>query len=248
MNRKTYIVGALVLTFGRFSVGADMCSATAGAVDDRSETTYTGMVLETTNVSRYTYVQIDTGREKIWAAGPACVVKAGDRVSFTGGVPNKNFSSPVLKRKFEELYFVGQIVPAGSASPAVGATKLPLGHPAITGKGEAVGTTLSAEVIQKPAGGNTVAEVWAGKAELSGKQVVIRAKVIKVSPKILGKNWLHLRDGTGAEGANDLVVTTKAEVSVGDVITVRGTLNTEKDFGSGYRYDVIMEDATVITK
>ena len=194
-------------------------------------------------------MQIDTGKEKIWAAGPVVAVKVGDSVSVDAGLANKNFYSPTLKRKFDELFFVEAITPAGSACPVgeVGDPALPAGHPSLTAAGDTAATNTVIEAIQKPEGGKTVAEVWAQKSTLSGKQVVVRAKVVKVIHKVMDRNWLHLRDGTGGEGMNDLVVTTKAMATVGQVVTVSGLLNTDKDFGSGYRYDVILEDATVTT-
>ncbi len=209
---------------------------------------FSGVVLATTNASRYTYVQLDTGKETLWAAGPVFEVKVGDRVSVEGGMLAKNFKSKVLNRTFAELYLAGSITQAGSpgAVLAGGGMKLPSGHPVITGKEAAAVEALP--VIQKPEGGKTVAEIWAGKAALAGTTVVVRGKVVKATSKIMGLNWLHLRDGTGAEGQNDLTVTTKNEVRAGDVITVSGTLNTNKDFGSGYQYDVIMEEATVLAK
>jgi hypothetical protein len=62
---------------------------------------------------------------------------------------------------------------------------------------------------------------------------------------IMGKNWLHVKDGSGTPGSDDLVVTTQIEAKIGDTVLVNGTLVTDKDFGSGYRYDVIVEDAEV---
>ena len=90
-----------------------------------------------------------------------------------------------------------------------------------------------------------MAEVHAGKASLAGKPVKVRGKVVKVSTGIMGKNWLHLRDGTGEAGSNDLTVTTAATAQVGDVVVVTGTVTVDKDFGSGYRYAVLIEDAQV---
>lgn len=248
MQKKLIVVGALVLTMGRFAMGADMCAA-AGQMTGNAESSFSGIVLETTNASRYTYVQINTGKETIWAAGPVFEVKVGDRVSVEGGMPAKNFKSKVLNRTFEDLYLAGSITLAGStnALPAGGSMTLPAGHPVVTGKGGAM-ASADMPVIQKPDGGKTVAEIWAGKTALAGKTVLIRAKIVKITPKVLGMNWLHLRDGSGVDGSNDLVVTTKAEVHVGEVVTVKGTLNTDKDFGAGYKYDVILEDATVIAK
>lgn len=93
----------------------------------------------------------------------------------------------------------------------------------------------------------TVAEVFANGKELDGKTAVIRGKVVKVSRAIMGKNWIHLKDGSGddAKGTGRLVVTSQDLPAVGDVVTARGTLHKDKDFGAGYRYDMIMEDASV---
>ena len=236
-------VMAMTLTSVRPSLGADMCPASG---TEPAGSSITGTVVETMNASRYTYVQIDTGKEKIWAAGPTAAVKVGDGVSIGVSQPNKNFYSPTLKRKFDALYFVEAITPSGSACPvgATGAPALPPGHPAIPMAGEKSATN-AVEAIQKPEGGKTVAEIWDAKSALSGKPVVVRAKVIKFTPNIMGLNWLHLRDGTGSEGRNDLTVTTKSVVTVGQVVTASGLLSTGKDFGAGYKYDVIMEDATV---
>lgn len=251
MRSRLLVLGAMAVTLTAvtFPVGAAMCAATAEGTEGATGATIQGTVVETTNASRYTYVQIDTGKEKIWAAGPMVAVKVGDSVSIAAGEPNKNFHSPTLKRTFTELYFVGAISPAGGACPtgAADAPALPPGHPELKIAAGGASSNVAPEVIQKPEGGKTVAEIWANKSELSGKSVVIRAKVVKVIPKVMGMNWLHLRDGTGIEGRNDLTVTTKAIVKVGQVITASGLLSTDKDFGSGYKYDVIMEEATVTT-
>ena len=61
----------------------------------------------------------------------------------------------------------------------------------------------------------------------------------------MGKNWIHIQDGTGAKGTNDLTITTKNIVKLGDIILVEGTLELDKDFGSGYKYDIIIEDAKI---
>lgn len=247
MHKKSIIFVMMLMAAGRLSMGADMCSA-AGEMSGKAEASFSGVVLQTTNASRYTYVQINTGKETLWAAAPAFEVKVGDRVAVEGGMLTKNFTSKVLNRKFDELYMAGAIVPAGSAGAvqATGAATLPEGHPVLAGMGAKVPVAKLA--IQKPEGGKTVGEIWAGKAGLAGKTVVVRAQVVKVSTKIMGKNWLHLQDGSGAEGQNDLVVTTLAEVKVGDVVTVSGPIHTDKDFGAGYKYDVIMEDATIVVK
>ena len=83
--------------------------------------------------------------------------------------------------------------------------------------------------------------------KLKDKPVVVRGKVVKYNPGIMGKNWIHLRDGTGSEASstNDILVTTMHEAKLGDVVTVKGTVRANKDFGGGYAYKVLVEDATL---
>jgi len=93
----------------------------------------------------------------------------------------------------------------------------------------------------------TVSEAYENAGKLDKKTVVVRGKVVKVSKGIMGKNWVHLRDGSGdaEKGTNNLVVTTQDLPNVGAVVTAKGTLHKDKDFGAGYKYRVIVEEATV---
>jgi hypothetical protein len=97
----------------------------------------------------------------------------------------------------------------------------------------------------KAKNGKTVAEVYAAREDLAGKPVLVRGRVVKFFPKIMGKNWVHLQDGSGSEGTNDLTVTTDTMVKVGDLVLVSGMVSVDRDFGHGYSYTVILEDAEV---
>lgn len=100
--------------------------------------------------------------------------------------------------------------------------------------------------IAKAEGGKTVAELYAGKDELAGQKVTVRGKVVKTNASIMDRNWLHVRDGSGDENTNDLTVTTAAPLpKVGDTVVVTGQVALNKDFGMGYMYPVILEDATL---
>ena len=105
----------------------------------------------------------------------------------------------------------------------------------------------SVEHITPPPGGLSIADVWATRKSLAGKQVVVRGKVMKFNGGILGRNWVHLQDGSGSpsDRTHDLVVTTAAEVKVGDIVTMSGVLATGVDIGAGYAYDAILEKAVV---
>ncbi len=126
--------------------------------------------------------------------------------------------------------------PATAAAP-----QMPAGHPTAE-----PGAEVDLSGIAKAEGGKTVAEVFAEKDALAGQPVTVRGKVVKVNAGIMGKNWLHVRDGSGAEGTNDLTVTTAGTLpAVGDTVVVTGPVTLNKDFGMGYTYDVIVEDAAV---
>jgi hypothetical protein len=93
----------------------------------------------------------------------------------------------------------------------------------------------------------TVAEVWAQRGRLKGKRVAIRGRVANFNEEIMSRNWLHLRDGTGDPGKdNDLTITSRDKPAVGNVVVIRGTVSVDKDFGAGYAYPVIIEDAEVV--
>jgi hypothetical protein len=203
----------------------------------------TGKVLETMDASGYTYIQVDTGSETFWAAAPQFAVKAGDDVVVPEGMPMENFPSKTLNRTFDMVYFVPSVlVGGGETLPGV----LPAEHPQINGSKtvvDAAGVDLSGITVAE--GGQTVADIFAKKADLAGKTVKVRGKVVKFSSGIMGKNWIHLQDGTGAAGTNDLTVTTSVTAKMGDTVTASGLLVIDKDFGYGYAYDVIIEDAAV---
>ncbi len=199
----------------------------------------TGKVVETMNSGGYTYVQVDDGRKKIWAAAPQFAVAVGDQVVVPEGVPMTDFHSKTLERTFDVVYFVADIQVLGSRSAK---EQIAAAHGAA---GQAAAPAVDLSNIKKAAGGHTVAELFANKASLAGKEVVVRGRVVKSTPEVMGKNWLHIRDGSGDSGSNDLTVTTSAAADVGKTVLVRGKLSTDKDFGAGYRYDIIIEDATV---
>lgn len=96
-------------------------------------------------------------------------------------------------------------------------------------------------------GACTVADLYAKAAVLDKTKVIVRGQVVKVSTGIMNRNWIHLRDGSGdqAKGTHNLVVTSQDRPAVGDVVTASGTLAKDRDFGSGYRYPVIIEDAGI---
>ncbi len=193
-----------------------------------------GVVLETLNVDSYTYLRLKTKDGEVWAAVPTTGVKKGAQVTIGNAMTMDNFESKTLKKKFDKIVF-GQIVDP-NAKPAAPLAAAPAASAPVIKVAKATGPDAK-----------TVAEVFTGKAALKDKTVLVRGQVVKVSVGILGKNWLHLRDGSGsaADGSNDIVVTTKDEPAVGDIVNAKGTVRTDVNVGSGYNYAVLIEDASV---
>lgn len=207
----------------------------------------TGKVLETMDSGGYTYAHLDLGAMgKVWAAGPLTKLEVGSTVGFKGGTEMRGFESKTLNRTFDSIYFVEAFQGGGAPAPAA-APAAPAGAASMPAQAGAPHPSPTVDVgsIAKAEGGLTVEEVFAQAAALNGKEVVLRAKVVKYNGGIMGKNWLHVQDGTGAAGTNDLTVTTSAPAELGQVLLIKGTLATGKDFGAGYKYAVLIEDATL---
>jgi hypothetical protein len=212
----------------------------------------TGTVAETMNAANYTYVLLDTGKEKIWFAGPGCAVKAGDKLSLPTGMLKENFTSKTLNRTFEKIYFVESILPKTGSQPVCAITPAQQStdvSPAVEDGSSHIAAPSPAGAdfsgIIKPAGGKTVAEIYADKKNLAGKTVTLRGKVVKYTAEIMGKNWVHVQDGTGTEDSHDLTVTTLGTAKVGDRVLVEGLVSLDKDFGYGYKYPVLIDNATL---
>lgn len=204
-----------------------------------------GKVLQTMDSGGYTYVQLQAGGGEIWAAGPIIAIKIGDEITAVGAMEMKNFHSMTLDRTFESLWFANKLVKAGEATAIAGdgIGAAPAG--ASSHGAPVVGLVVEAGSIPKAENGYFVAELFAKRKDLSMQQVSMRGKVVKFNSRIMGKNWLHVQDGTGGPGANDLTVTCDAVAKVGDIVLVRGSLVLDKDFGAGYKYDVMIEDAQI---
>ena len=202
----------------------------------------TGKVLQVIKAGRYIYLDLETATGKIWVATAATEVKVGDSVTVNHSMPMKDFYSQTLEQRFDMVYFADGVTVQGAE---VEAPAVPAGHPSISSGTRAKAETFDLSGIEKAPGGYTVAEVYASAASLAGREIALRGKVVKFNLQILDHNWIHLRDGTGTTGSNDLTVTTQAEVKPGDLVTVKGQLALDRDFGHGYRYAVIMEDASV---
>jgi hypothetical protein len=205
-----------------------------------------GKVLERIEASPYCYLRLQTAKGEVWAAVPQAKVEKGEEVTVANPMVMNNFESKTLKRTFPEIFF-GTLAGAAGEAPASAAapvTPTPPGAP--------VPDSVLIGKVDKATGADarTVAELWTQKGSLKDKSITIRGKVVKYNPGVMGKNWIHLQDGSGdpAKRTHDITVTSMDAVAKGDVVTAKGVLHLDKDFGAGYTYALIVEDAKVVKK
>jgi len=233
----------ILLAAGLLAVA--MC---AGAAENAVPTgdTVKGEVLEVIDANGFTYLRLKTKEGEFWASVTKTAVNKGAEVTVENVMVMKDFKSKSLNRTFPVI-LLGNLPGAGPANA----------NPHAAGGGAAANPHAGMNTAKAPdvadvkvptatgANARTVAEVITKSGELKDKPVAVRGKIVKYNQGIMGKNWIHLRDGSGsaADNSNDLLVRTTMPAKVGDVVTARGTVRTDRDFGSGYSYKVLVEDA-----
>jgi hypothetical protein len=204
-----------------------------------------GRVLETMDAASYTYVRLATAEGEQWAAVPATPVAVGSEVTLASVMPMRNFTSKTLGRTFALIYFSTGFEGQRQGPPHAAA---PAGFEALDAWADSKGKDSTGKAAAPAAGAQPIAEVYRQRAALVDRAVLVQGRVVKLTTGVLGKNWVHLRDGSGsAQGHDDdLAITTTDDVKLGDVVAVRGAVHLERDFGAGYLFPVILEDARVI--
>ena len=223
-----------------------------------------GKVVEKMDASVYTYIRLDDGAgNETWAAVPKTQLEIGEQVTLKGGTVMRNFKSPTLNRTFDAIIFSAGVIRAGEdknvqaqaammAGSDVNRSEMPphgLTSPPMGGSKRVTVPFTDLNVEKSTArNGYTVEELFTKGASLNKQKVTVKGQVVKVNHDIMGRNWIHIQDGTGDPGksTHDLVVTSADVAEKGAIITIEGILAADKDFGSGYRYDVIVEDAVLM--
>jgi hypothetical protein len=195
---------------------------------------HTAVVQEVIQATSYTYLKVKEADNEFWIAVTKRQIEPGATISFADALEMTNFQSKDLQRTFDKIYFVSRIVGDGS-SESQQSMSMPLRmKPELEKK----------EISIEPAdGGVTIGELFANRDSYADKTVLVKGQVTKINRAIMDRNWVHLQDGTSDSGSFDLTVTTNDDVKVGDVVTFEGKIALNKDFGAGYTYEVIMEEA-----
>jgi hypothetical protein len=193
-------------------------------------------VKEVLNANAYTYLLATEGEKEYWIAVPKTDVKVGKTYTYEGGVEMKKFESKDLKRTFDSVFFVEGLTDPNPPAATETAKTLP----------KATSSTQLSKGITLAKGGISIFDLYSTKDKLAGKTVILSGKVVKFMPEIMNKNWIHLQDGTSLNGFNDITITTLAKVKVDEIVTLKGTVVLNKDLGSGYKYEILIEDAVLV--
>lgn len=196
--------------------------------------THTVVVKEVMNTERYSYLRVTENDQEFWIAIAKREVKVGGTYYFNGGLLKKNFQSQEFNRMFETLYLVSDFRDQESDGVQSGAMAAP----------QSGGSVEPPTSVTPAPGAIKIAELVGNLSKYDGKVVKVTGKCVKINPMIMGRNWVHLQDGSGKN--IDLTVTTTENIQLGSLVTLEGTIALNKDFGAGYRYDYIMEGAVVV--
>ena len=199
-----------------------------------SANNHTVKVEEVIQAKSYTYLRVTEGNQEYWIATAKQPIEAGITLTYEQGIEMRDFASKELDKTFESIWFVG-LMSTPNASPKKADAVSPYGKEKV-----APAKDIS---IAKVAGGLSIEELYAGMAKYDGKVVTVSGEVTKFNAGIMGRNWVHIQDGT-ADGDNfDLTLTTQTVVKMGDTVVFSGKVALNKDFGAGYKYILILEEA-----
>ena len=194
-----------------------------------------GEILEVLQTPSYTYLRVKDNVQEKWIAVVKMEAEAGKKVYYSRGMEMKNFESKTLNKVFPSVWFVDR---ASLNSPP---TSMPVTH-----SGNTSLSAAKAEVsIGKSEGEVSVKDLYESPEKYNGKVVTVKGKVTKFNANILDRNWVHIQDGTEFNGKFDLTITTGASVKSGEIVSFTGEIELNKDFGAGYKYDIIMQKAKV---
>jgi len=206
------------------------------------------VVKEIFQVRDYTYLRAEEDGIEKWVAAPAFQAVVGNTYYFKKGLEMPNFESKELNKTFETIYFVDQISTDANLVDMIEA-EIPVADSTQIDLNQQMAKPLIEKEdvkIEASSGVSSIASLYKNLKSFDGKVIKVKGKVTKFNAAIMNKNWIHLQDGTDFNDEFDLTVTTIGEFKVGDIITLEGKVALDKDFGYGYSYKLLLEDAVLV--
>jgi GW (Gly-Tryp) dipeptide domain len=195
-----------------------------------AEDIHTVTIVEVLPTVKYVYLKVKEGNEVFWIATNKMPVTIGGTYFYRGGLLKTNFESKEHNRVFDTMYLVSSLVESDHS------------HQINPGDSKTSPPVSSKEVEVK--GSVKIADLVANPKKYAGKTIQISGRCVKVNPNIMGRNWVHLQDGSKDE--YDLVITCDTQIPVGHTITMTGKVVLDKDFGAGYQYAILLEDGKLV--
>lgn len=203
-----------------------------------SQDLHTVVVKEILPTEKYVYLFVEEGDEEYWIATGKQPVEIGNQYFYRGGLLKTNFESKEYGRTFDKVYLVSKLISTNHADHNDNSE---------ASKGENnkdIKPASTKEKIVHVAGYTKIADLVSNPEKYQGTEVLLTGTCVKVNPNIMGRNWIHLQDGTMDD--YDLVVTSNIPVPEGHTVKLKGVVSLDKDFGAGYRYDILVENAQLI--
>lgn len=200
------------------------------------------VVEEVLPTARYVYLRVKEGEETLWLATRKAEINKGEVYFYRGGLLKTNFESKEYNRIFEEIYLVSNLVSedhskhvAASASPNHTEKKEVVVR-------EDIPTHTEKNIVHR--GTIKISDLVSDPKKYEGHTVQLSGRCVKVNPNIMNRNWIHLQDGSKDDF--DMVITSNTFVPEGKLITIRALVSLNRDFGAGYKYDLILENGTLV--
>jgi len=212
--------------------------ATGTAMEESATKLHKVVVEEVLPTEKYSYLRVKENEEDFWIAIPKTEIEKGGTYYYRGGLKKTNFKSAEYDRVFETVYLVSGVSKDPGMSEMSGANP----HQNINNT-EPAGENIN---VGPPPGGIKLAELMNNKKKYEGQVVKVQGRVVKLNNMIMNRNWVHIQDASLKDQTADLTVTTDENVGLGDVVAFEGKISLNKDFGAGYKYEIIMEEAHII--
>lgn len=215
-----------------------------------------GVAIDKMNTTKYTYLLLDENGTQNWVALPLTDVPLGETYYYANEMVMTNFTSKELGKVFEKVYFINGVyadplaLQASMNQPKPDAAQANMPANAAPDNNHAAMKNMKVEKaevkVNKPTGGMSIGELFQNMSTHEGKTVKVRGSVSKYSEGIMDRNWVHIQDGSEFNGKYDLTLTTNDQAELGKTYTFEGTVTLNKDFGAGYKYDLIIENARIL--
>ena len=207
-----------------------------------SDKFHTVKINEILQASKYVYLNVTENNEQFWIATRTMDVTIGETYYFKGGLLKTNYENKELNQVFKKIYLI-----SGSLVTANHSTSSNINKSVTSKKKTVKPTPIQIKTISKKIevkGSMKISELVANPTKYEGKTIQISGVCVKSNPNIMNKNWMHLKDGSKDDF--DLVITSDTFVPEGKIVTIKATVTLNKDFGAGYKYDLILENGIVI--